>query len=476
MLKKVMIKKIFTVFVICLIQTISSQETILTFNNILKTSLSDVKDVVPIVNEETGDIAFFVADAKNVYGYKFDENFKLKGKISSEEKSRKYKILIGSSASNSDSYRVFLTNKNQDKFSSILFSFKDGVTTSKEFLLSRSETFIQTVQFNNQFYLISGAKERNQLFIYSFDNEGNPKRNFINVSALRFIDYNGKNKNLLSLLIKGENIKKFEENTPNSIELTSEQRKMYVRDGSVLFTLDHHKMFTQVLKINLKSFQASSFQFKKPLLGKKAKRTNSYLNGENVFTIAATNEKFTVEILDFKTGNLIKEYSASKNDSITFKNTPIMQDGGMYSAYRELGKTKRFLRRITKGHTGISARKVNSQYHLVIGGYIVQKTNGGMMMPFGGIAIGSIGAATVFFNPAQIAFNSFTNNKATRIESLLDENFNHIKGEIKENAFDKMKALKSNNKGSTVFKYKDYYIKTSYKSFSKDFTFKKFRD
>jgi hypothetical protein len=59
---------------------------------------------------------------------------------------------------------------------------------------------------------------------------------------------------------------------------------------------------------------------------------------------------------------------------------------------------------------------------------------------------------------------------------LFDANFNHIKGEIKENAFDKMKDFKSNNKGSTVFKYKDYYIKTSYNTFSKDFIFRKFTD
>jgi hypothetical protein len=158
-----------------------------------------------------------------------------------------------------------------------------------------------------------------------------------------------------------------------------------------------------------------------------------------------------------------------------------------------LGKTKRFLRRIATGNTGISVRKIKNQYHVIMGGYIEQKMNGGMMMPFGGIPIGSIGAATIFFNPTQIAFTSFSNNKATRIESLLDENFNHVKGEIKENAFDKMTNWKSKkstfsktnkttgtstftSKGSTVFKYNNFYIKTKYNTFSKSFIFKKFID
>jgi hypothetical protein len=471
-----MIKNILTLILIGASFSINAQKGIVSFKNNLKTSSSYLKDVIPVVNKETGEIAFFIADAKNVYGYKIDTNFKVIDSITSEEKSRKYKILIGSSASKNNSYRVFLTNKKQNKFSSVQFSFKDGTTELKEFSLGKNEIFIQTVTSKNQFYLISGSKSRNQLYIYSFDDAGNPKRHYVNTTDLRFIDAEGKNKNLLSFLIQDEPLKKFEENTPNSLELTSAKRKMYVRENSILITLDHHNMFTQVLQVDINTYKAEAFQFNKPSLSEKSKRTNSYLNGNNLFTIAVTKDAFSVEILDFKTGNLIKEYSANKNDSITFKNTAIIQEGGMYDAYRELGKTKRFLKRISKGNTGISARKVNNQYHLIIGGYIVQKSNAGMMMPFGGVAIGSIGTVTVFFNPAQIAFNSFTNNKTTRIESLFDTNFNHIKGEIKENAFDKMKDFKSNNKGSTVFKYKDYYIKTSYNTFSKDFIFRKFTD
>lgn len=471
-----MIKNLFALILISVNFNVHSQEGIISFKNNLKTSSSYLKDVIPVVNKETGDIAFFVADAKNLYGYKIDSNFKVIDSIISEEKSRKYKVLIGSSASKNNSYRVFLTNKKQNKFSSMQFSFKDGTTSLKEFSLGEKEVFIQTVASKNQFYLISGSKFRNQLYIYSFDEDGNPKRHYVNTSNLRFIDSEGKNKNLLSFLVKDDALKKFEENTPNSVELTSAERKMYVRENSFLITLDHHKMFTQVLQVDINTYEADAFQFNKPSLGEKSKRTNSYLNGENLFTIAVTKDAFSVEILDFKTGDLIKEYTANKNDSITFKNTAIIQEGGMYDAYRELGKTKRFLKRISKGNTGISARKVNNQYHLIIGGYIVQKSNAGMMMPFGGMAIGSIGAVTVFFNPAQIAFNSFTNNKTTRIESLFDANFNHIKGEIKENAFDKMKDFKSNNKGGTVFKYKEYYIKTAYNTFSKDFIFRKFTD
>jgi hypothetical protein len=238
-----------------------------------------------------------------------DSTFSITHKIISEEKRRKYKILIGSNISDDDSYRIFLTNKDKSSFSSIQFSFKNGTTSSKEFKLKIGEKIIQTLNYNNEFYLISGSKLTNRLYIHTFDKDGNSKRKPINTTELQFINSDSENINLLSLLIKYDNIKKFEENTPNSIELTSDQRKMYVRNGSVLFTFDHHKIFTQVLHLDLNTLKATSFQFKKPALSKKAKRSNSYLNGEHLFTIAATSEKFTVEILDFKTESSPKSIS-----------------------------------------------------------------------------------------------------------------------------------------------------------------------
>ena len=102
-----MIKNIISALCISFSVSVFCQETLVTFQNDLKTSSSDIKDVIPVVNTETDEIAFFVADAKNVYGYKIDSDFKVSEKISSEEKRRKFKVIIGSSASKDDSYRVF---------------------------------------------------------------------------------------------------------------------------------------------------------------------------------------------------------------------------------------------------------------------------------------------------------------------------------------------------------------------------------
>ena len=151
----------------------------------------------------------------------------------------------------------------------------------------------------------------------------------------------------------------------------------------------------------------------------------------------------------------------------------------MYASYRELGKTKRFLRRLSSENMGISVRKFKgNKYHLILGSY-AQMNNGGMFMPgFGGLPIGTIGNVNVFFNPTFFAYNSFQNTKATRIESQLDLNFNHLTGDIEENVFDKIQKHKLNetNNGYTIFAYKDYLITSDFNFIPNAFRFKKYKD
>ncbi|MBG7610889.1 hypothetical protein IU405_01335 [Polaribacter sp. BAL334] len=456
---------------------LNSQQRLVSFENDLKKSSSTVKDVIPIVNAKNGDIAYFIVDAKNVYGYKLNSDFKVLDKMVSEEKSREYKTLIGSSVSESNSYRVFLTNKNEDKFSSVSFSFENKISSSNDFLISSQEYFIQTADWNNQFYLITGSKLNNKLFIYTFDDDGFPKRNYIETSDLEFINKKGTDYNLLSILLNAGSIKKIEDNTPISIEIASEEVKMFSRENYIVFSIDINNEFSQILQIDLKTLKATSNKFKKSILGGNSTKTNSFLNGDILSNIAVNKENLSINFLNFTSGELLKTLTLNVNDSISFKNTPIIQEGGRFEDYRELEKTKQFFRKISSGKIGVSFRNFYDKFHVVIGGYVEQNSGGGMMMmPFGGLPIASMGNVTVFFNPAQLAFNSATNNKATRIECLFDQEFNHVKGIIGKNAFDKMEDYITDNPGETVFKYKNYYINVDYQIFSKEVIFRKFED
>ena len=474
---------------VCCIQLLTAQESLVEFENSLKNSNSSIKDVIPIINDDTNDIAVFFADAKNVYGYLFNDTFELQKKLLSPEKRRKYKVLIGSSILLDGSYRVFLTNKGHNRFSSMTLSFDKKEPQLHEFNLEdTNERFIQTITYKNKFYLLSAARRAPEdhaynegIYIYTFDDEGKPKRNTIDIRSFVFLDKKGNAISIPSLVAPYANsIKKIENNVPNSIEVAASNRKMYTQDNKVILSFDNNKEFSQFLEINIETLEANKKSFEKPMKGieKNRKKTNSYLNGDLLFMVAATKDNFTFQVHSFKTNSVIKKYNFSQEDTIHFKNTPIIQEGGMYDNLRELESSKKFLRKITAQKIGVSAIKVLDMYHLTIGGYVEQKSGG--MMPMGGFGIpmASFGNVNMFFNPTMFAYGSMSNTKSTRIECLFDEDFDHLGGDIPENAFDKIDSFVSKEigEGETIFSYKDYFIFLDYQPVSKNHVLRKFKE
>ena len=84
-------KKSITYLFILFTVVVFSQKKILEFEIDLKTTSSDIKDVIPIVNSKNNDLIFFITDAKKVYGFKLNEKFEVINKVVSEEKRRKFK-------------------------------------------------------------------------------------------------------------------------------------------------------------------------------------------------------------------------------------------------------------------------------------------------------------------------------------------------------------------------------------------------
>ena len=448
------------------------QEVIAQFENSLAKNDWGIKDIVPIVNQKNGDISIFIADAKKVYAYHLNDLFEVEDKMVVEDKARKYKLIIGNSIADNGDYRIFLSNNKKDEFATINFSFAGKTSDIKEFeLQSPKELFIQTISHENRFYMLSIAKKTSLLGLYIFDEQGNATRRSIDFSNENFIDEDGKQTTIYDLIVNTQgfgtnaDITKIDEDNPNTIESTSEFTKFYIRNNKAVFTFDQNKDITQLISFDINTFTTEAKQFAKPLPNIKAnkKKTNSYIYGDHIFMLSSTDEIVVFTVNDFATGNLIKEYSATENDSITFKNSPIIQVGGFYDGYREMEKTKKFIRKINSGDVGISIYRFDDNYQVTLGGKLeVKASGGGMMMGMPGVGIGSFGAVTVYFNPTYFAYNSYTNTKSTYIECLFNTNFDHLEGEPKDNVFDKIhdfeEAQYISEKATTIFKYKDVFI------------------
>ncbi|TCI93513.1 hypothetical protein [Tenacibaculum sp. M341] len=478
--------KIALIAILLVSANLFSQEILGSFTNDLKKTSYNIKikEAIPIVNELNGDVIISITDAKNIYTYKLNDQFKIIDKLASEDKRRKYKVLLGHSIAEDGGCSVYLSNKNKTKFLHTSFSFNEKKTTSKEFKLELSnERLLQTISHKNKFYILSHTKSFTQivpkLFIYAFDHQGNYKRHQLSLNNIAF-EKSSSQQTFITQLKKltEETMSKVDDNTPTSIEIAAKPFKLYVKDGKALISFDKEREYTQVLNINLNTFEVTGDFFDKPM-SETSKKSNSFINGKTILISSASKEKLVLQILNYDTKELLKEYTILRDEPITFKNTPIIQEGGAYTTLRKLEKSKKFLRKVTKDHFGVSVRKLPNTYHLTIGGYAQQASAGGMMMMggFGAFPIASFGNVSMFFNPVQFAYGSMANTKSVRIESLLDFDFNHVEGEIKDDVFDKIDdSLGESRPGDVIFKYKDFYITGYYLYNTKKYTLKKFTD
>lgn len=451
-----------------------SQTRLAMLKNSLKTNSTDIKDIIPIVNKENDELAIFIADAKNVYAYKFNNQFELVSQITSETKNRKHKILLGSGI-DKDNYCVFLSNTSYNKFAAVNFSFIEKKSSLNEFNLPSNEVFIQNIMHGNTFYILTASKNIGSIYLYTFTVNGKYKKAMIDLDYNLLLNEYNTPVNIADMLIHEESIIKIEKDTPNSIESASKKTKMYLRGDDIVLSFDHNKQFTQIITINIPSKKLSKKTIDKPLMdiSDGRKKSNSFIYDDKIITIAATKAVFSMHILNYQTGKLYREYAFTQDEPITFKNSSIIQEGGTYSSYRELEKTKKFLRKITAKNIGVSVIKNNNDYQFTIGGYIEQNSTGpalgyGVPMSFGNVSL--------FFNPTMMAFNSFTNTKSTRIECLFDTDYNHVPTkEISNNVFDKINQHVSAGKDhKTVFRYKDYFIQGVYNSYQKTYYLTKF--
>lgn len=326
-----------------------------------------------------------------------------------------------------------------------------------------NEIFLQSISYKNTFFLITIIKYSSVINVYKI-NKFKIEKNIIDLSDKQFL---GKKKvlKLYYAMLKDMiiNLEKIEGHSPNAIEKVSEVSKLYLTNDGILISLDKSKSYTQIIYINLNDCKATIKNLKKPyLFDQQNLKTNSFILKNNIYHFSSNSKEMVFSIKNINTNGIYKEYRITKDDTINFKNSPIIQEGGMYDNYRELDETKKFLRKISQGQIGISIHQQDDNYQITLGGFKIIK-GGGMPMPgFGGIPIANVGAATVFINPTMLAYNSYAGSRSTYFNCLFDKDFNHSNAEIKENIFDKISKFNDKYEqvinAETIFRYKDFLI------------------
>ncbi|MDY8136999.1 hypothetical protein [Aquimarina sp. 2201CG5-10] len=454
--------------IVCLTISLQAQEKVLELSEFSSNSGIRVKESYTLPNQVNGELMLLLEGQQQFLAYLIDKEYNIESKIYIDGFS-KYQNLIGYNVQE-DVYSLFFTNNRKTKFEILTFNFKNKTSSLKslDFKLKK-EWFIDAINYQNKIYILSVSKNNSDLNIYTFNEDFEVSKN---TSSLKSLEYkNSIDGSIFTAYntLSYYDIAKIEPRNPNVIETTSKKTKIYVLDNQLILSFDHRGKETQLFYVNLDTFELTFKAIEKPSNTEKGfVKSNSYIFDDKIFQIASSSKKMRFTIKDLETKQKIKEYSITKEDSITFKNSPIIQEGGgAFSDFsknriREMEKTSKYLRKISSSNLGISVYKVDNEYNVILGG--TKEINNGGVSHFGvgvgfGGTVGSSGALSVSFNPTYYGYGGYTSTKSTYINCLFDKNFDHLEGDIQKNKYDLLTdfedSLKNEPEAVTVFLHKD---------------------
>ena len=474
---KIDMKKIvFGLIMMNLIYTYS-QKQVGSFNFEIKSSSKSIQKSFSIFNKYNSNTSTFLFENKAIYAYLLNENFNLKKQLTFEIKKHKYNVFIGKTYDKKDNYTLILSNSKRTKFAIIKFLFDTNkVLLIEDSFDTKNLRFLQSVNKGDKAHLLFLDEKTSNIVSRNYSINKETTSTFFDFKNEKFFITDKKKTSLKQLLTdytkpnhseiknivyeltkindspyKNEFVyKSFSTTTkrsqvpPTSIELSSRLNKLYINESDIIITLDKNRFYTQILTLNLEHGTYTFQKIKKPLFNVSSmnKRSNSFIHNNLFFLITASKDVLNFSIYNLENKNLLKEFITTSSDSIKFKNSPIIQEGGAFKEYRSLEQTKQFLRKVSQSNIGIGVTNNKDGYEIVIG--CEKQTVKGINTISTILSMGLAGFSPNLIdtsNFSQTDFNSFTNyltTKSVRIHCLFDENFNHKAGRIQENIYDRI--------------------------------------
>jgi hypothetical protein len=468
-----------------------AQSEIANISEIYKNRVTNPDEVIPLVDKKNNRFALVMLNGKDIKGYLFNEMNELTAELNSEDKEREYKLILGQTILANQDFVVFLTTKNRRKFASSRFSFEKNKIEFMEINLDlENEKILQTADYDNKFHLITIVPKTGIINIYRFDNAINYNKHTIDFSNNTFQNHKQRPENLYDMvtvnsgfygLNKTVDVVKIESENPTTLEIACNPTKIYQDNNYITLTFDSNQNTTQIVDIDLARLKGEIHNIDKAMNNwpYKTKNSNSFLDKSILYQIVSTRSAFHLSAQNFRTGELINEYSAHENEKIKFKNSSIVQTGGTFDNHREFEDTSKLLRKINKGYPGIAVQSQGDLKLISYGGVIQQNSSTFVMpVPGFGVPVAALGAVTVFINPTFFAYESYTHTKALKVDALFNSNFEHQEGVVNENVFDKIEIFEEENNispnGRTVFKLNDTFILGNYEAFNRTYTLRSF--
>lgn len=454
-----MFSKLFPLLFLFLISTtVSAQRNWIVIETGLQGEYSNLKDALPIIDKESGNIAFFLREKKQITAYLYNQNQELISKVVIDDIPKKSRSIVGQSIEK-DSYTLYFKRNSSLKFGYLKIDFKTNTFKLVDDLdiNFEKEEYVNSFSDKDKFYILTSVYKTSKLNLYTLDNNANVTNKEISLPEEQIKSDTDLAVNFNSLIFAyASEIKKIDIGEPLALESVTAQTKVFYNDGKIILTNNFFGKRTYIIDINvadgaLKFNAVENLGFIK---GELKSGINSFIFDNHYFNVYATNDKLLFSVYTYPEMKMLKSYKVGKHETIGFKNTKMIQKvgDGKYGV-RVLENTSQYLRKIANKHLGVAVYKDSSNYVVTIGSSKI--ATGGTMSVVGGLIGGAIGG--VLFS----TFDNYNKTKSIQIKCLFNEHFNHNSNLIPENGFDKINDFTkdfSHLDAQSVFRYKDDYV------------------
>lgn len=443
--------------------------------------------VFEVVNDSTKQVTMFFADKNRIKVVRLDDKMKFIDSVSVQKPEKNYTQMIGNVVSGNKTTLFWASSNKKNILAQSFDSQNNKISDKKNALEFKNEVYLKEFSLGNKFLILSLLKKSSIFKLYVFNSKGNLEIKDIDLSKNKFYHRSDLYETFGETIMPFDvpfSLEKINSNSPSSLVSAAKKRKCYTLNNQIIITIDTDINYTQVIAIDLEKYTATSKSIVNTSYSKFSQddydlKSNSFLIYNKLYQIKSTTDKFYMTIKDLNE-TLLKEYSATDETTIDFKNSDINQEGTDFgNGKKTLDKSSQFIRKLNHLSPAISCYQVGDNTLMTMGG-VSDNSSGSyqaVSAQFGLVGLLIYAAVT---SPTMENFhNVYANRKIVKIEGLFDKNGNHVKGDLQPVAFDKILTFFENNKKTSsqiLFKVDTLYYVGYYDKDAKEYIIRKFAD
>lgn len=426
---------------------------------------SDYHQLHTIVHPKTHEVFSFATDKEKLFGVKFNSALFFSDSITIN-KPDLFRYMMGCGFTKDNNPIAYWATYDLEKFIGVEFDFKTHTTKIIQYPLNlKKQTLFTDFYHQGVLYFLTQTKETKLVELIVMNGHEVTRK------TLDFSKFNLENdlqkKTTLSTLLEQFGLYKIDTNGFNSYVTATNPIKYYLRDTTLVITLDNTTKKTQIFEIDLQTYIIKERTFNRSL-SENIKESNSLLFENYVFQLSYKKEQFEIRILNYSDEKLLKTYTITESDALPFKDI-LFYNQIPNKIPQELKNAKRFLKKLSNASLGASLYHFNGQYVATFGGYKTMTRNSDIFVDL-------ISAATGYDN---LGFSENDIELNIYFDVTMTSDFEQTTPVKQPLYIDKIAQFTSENRNikyEYCFSYKDFYILSYYDKNENKIVLSKFTD